>query len=431
MAVHLPTGYRGVTFSELLKHFDQLLGDMLFEHIGVIGLKATAAIQDLEHKGLVQFAISPGGDPSVFLAPAKQFASHDDFVFATKLVTFWDVQGEYSAHEGQVTLHQPALPPHKLPHWQEALDRRMQAIESLKFIEKLPRDHKFASQINWMDINDDLQALKAAETYSFSADTMHAIRTGAQSIPHESTLKSLELPQVRAGWFWFAESIPLASSPMASENTAGLLWSWDNSNHPALRFSAYVVDEKRMGTVDKILPSTKWLWPVDLTFHEMLALNTQLYRQAYGPGGPYSGQPHLIGEKPTMLAVAELSLFFMMSCLWFKQTVPGSKPKLTQTDGHIERHAKKRYQKELKLEAPPRVRVIALRKTAAEPVEQSPLEEGKSHLTVRFVVKGHARLQPCGPGRVDRKLIWIDPFMKGPDDAPFKESGPKVYAVVR
>lgn len=29
-----------------------------------------------------------------------------------------------------------------------------------------------------------------------------------------------------------------------------------------------------------------------------------------------------------------------------------------------------------------------------------------------FAVSGHFRLQPCGPGWVDRKLIWVDPFIK-------------------
>ena len=30
-----------------------------------------------------------------------------------------------------------------------------------------------------------------------------------------------------------------------------------------------------------------------------------------------------------------------------------------------------------------------------------------------FKVRGHFRLQPCGPGLKDRKLIWIDEFKKG------------------
>lgn len=318
------------------------------------------------------------------------------------------------------------------PHWQVALDRKMEAINGLKFIETLPQNHPYAAQINWMDLNDDLQALRAAEVYSFSLETMHAILTGAKSIPHESTLKSVEIPTARSGWFWFAEPFPLASSPIASDNTAAVLWAWDTHiDVPALRFSAYVMDEKgTSGVKSRVLPSTKWLWPLSFSFHEMIALNLKLYRQAYGPGGQYEKQAHIIGEEATMLVVAELSLFFLMSCLWFKQTVPG-KAKLSQTDGHIERHARKRYQKELKVDALPRVRVIALRKSAAslEPAEKG--DGTKSHLHVRFVVAGHARLQPCGPGHKDRKLIWVDSFLKGPDDAPFKASGPRVHAVVR
>lgn len=33
----------------------------------------------------------------------------------------------------------------------------------------------------------------------------------------------------------------------------------------------------------------------------------------------------------------------------------------------------------------------------------------------QFVVRGHYRNQPCGPGRTQTKRIWIEPFWKGPD----------------
>jgi hypothetical protein len=29
-------------------------------------------------------------------------------------------------------------------------------------------------------------------------------------------------------------------------------------------------------------------------------------------------------------------------------------------------------------------------------------------------VRGHFRLQPCGKMKLDRKMIWIDPYEKGP-----------------
>ena len=38
----------------------------------------------------------------------------------------------------------------------------------------------------------------------------------------------------------------------------------------------------------------------------------------------------------------------------------------------------------------------------------------------RWMVRGHYRLQPCGPGNAQRKLIWISSFLKGPEDAPLK-----------
>ena len=42
-----------------------------------------------------------------------------------------------------------------------------------------------------------------------------------------------------------------------------------------------------------------------------------------------------------------------------------------------------------------------------------------------FAVRGHFRLQPCGPGRMDRKLIWIDAFEKhGYKRKPTAEIGP-------
>jgi hypothetical protein len=54
---------------------------------------------------------------------------------------------------------------------------------------------------------------------------------------------------------------------------------------------------------------------------------------------------------------------------------------------------------------------------------------GRSHTYAhRFRVRGHLRNQPYGPGKSKRKLIWVDDFEKGPEDAPLK---PAMYKVVR
>jgi hypothetical protein len=46
------------------------------------------------------------------------------------------------------------------------------------------------------------------------------------------------------------------------------------------------------------------------------------------------------------------------------------------------------------------------------------LGQRRGPVTVQWLVRGHWRNQPCGPGLTDRKGIWIMPHWKGPADAP-------------
>jgi len=54
-------------------------------------------------------------------------------------------------------------------------------------------------------------------------------------------------------------------------------------------------------------------------------------------------------------------------------------------------------------------------------------EPGHSGRTyqVQWIVSGHWRNQACGPGRASRRLIFVDPYTKGPDGAPLR-AAPKV-----
>lgn len=44
-------------------------------------------------------------------------------------------------------------------------------------------------------------------------------------------------------------------------------------------------------------------------------------------------------------------------------------------------------------------------------------KSGQSKPNVRFIVRGHWRLQPFGSGLTERKLVWITPYYKGPEIA--------------
>jgi len=66
----------------------------------------------------------------------------------------------------------------------------------------------------------------------------------------------------------------------------------------------------------------------------------------------------------------------------------------------------------------PEVTIVDLRSLyrPADPDHQARVEPGRySH---RWVVTGHWRDQPHGPGRSLRKRIWIPDYIKGPDGAP-------------
>lgn len=49
----------------------------------------------------------------------------------------------------------------------------------------------------------------------------------------------------------------------------------------------------------------------------------------------------------------------------------------------------------------------------------------------RWMVRGHWRQQPIGSMRKDKRSVWINPYIKGPDDKPMKSQKPRIFAVVR
>ena len=66
------------------------------------------------------------------------------------------------------------------------------------------------------------------------------------------------------------------------------------------------------------------------------------------------------------------------------------------------------------------VRVVRLRELAhAERASEGPgVPRDWSH---RWVVSGHWRNARVGPGRSERRLVWVNPYVKGPDDKPLRQ----------
>jgi hypothetical protein len=80
----------------------------------------------------------------------------------------------------------------------------------------------------------------------------------------------------------------------------------------------------------------------------------------------------------------------------------------------------------LEEEAEQTVRVVTLRQPKKSPAEGEDGESGRDW-AARWWVRGHIRKQWC-PSTKSHKVIWIAPYLKGPEDKPIAH---RVYAVVR
>lgn len=72
----------------------------------------------------------------------------------------------------------------------------------------------------------------------------------------------------------------------------------------------------------------------------------------------------------------------------------------------------------------PEVRIVRIRadfSTTPTSTRSAPGDSGRSQ-TNRFWVSGHWRNQPHGPNSALRRPVYINPFLRGPDDAPIKLS---------
>lgn len=72
----------------------------------------------------------------------------------------------------------------------------------------------------------------------------------------------------------------------------------------------------------------------------------------------------------------------------------------------------------------PEVRIVRIRAHLNTPPRRArAASSGPGHpQTSRFWVSGHWRNQPYGPGRALRRPVYINPFLRGPNDAPIKLS---------
>lgn len=109
---------------------------------------------------------------------------------------------------------------------------------------------------------------------------------------------------------------------------------------------------------------------------------------------------------------------FACGCLWLQQKI------VTASQAPLTRAAQRRLERQ---NIDPKCLVVELR--SKQYTRTTPGEEKKQvDWAWQWAVRGHWREQPTKEGY---KLIWIHPFIKGPEDKPLKPDAGRVFAVTR
>jgi hypothetical protein len=119
----------------------------------------------------------------------------------------------------------------------------------------------------------------------------------------------------------------------------------------------------------------------------------------------------------TIASRAALQLF-ACGCLWLQQKI------VTASQAPLDRGARRRLERQ---EIDPKCLVVELR---SKQYVRTTVDEESKHVdwAWQWAVRGHWRNQPTNDGV---KLIWIHPFIKGPEDKPLKPDAARVFAVTR
>jgi len=294
-----------------------------------------------------------------------------------------------------------------IPLWMQAVDAQLEAVAFCDWFAAQRASPIIGSAP--AEIFDGVQhqqaPVKVARPFGWSLDSIRAVIEAAASVPDDTILNRHNLGDAAVFW-WFER--PLRIPYKTLPEVQALVGSWErqqDTNVFAITLW-YRIDATRM------FPGHSWEWQEGQSLAEPLAFTKM--RGVFTPEVEKSDHAQLLD------AVPKVSKFLLAAFAWLNQKI------LTVTEEHGERHARKRYEKFVKHWHP--VLIVHLRKREYQAGE--PTSETHASLSYRFVVGGHWRNQPCGPGHSDRKLIYIMPFVKGPEGTPFRPKL-KVYEVTR
>jgi hypothetical protein len=258
-----------------------------------------------------------------------------------------------------------------------------------------------------------LRELAAASPFAWSSETTQAVWLASKSIPLSAQFDRDLLPDgLRSAFWWLDFALPIP--PKNPENWQGeedagldmksicsLLISRDLNEN-------WVISCGRMSDIG--IP-----FMVEVNqLHHGCSLRDMTSPEALHLDTTYGTRSRVRDRD------IELFRFVLAASVWLKQRI------VTMGSGHIERHRRKQIVREYGI-VPSDVKVIQLRRHESEHHE-SPVNSRPVDWSCRWIVNGHWRNQPY---KDKHELIYIMPYVKGPEDQPLKVPSHTVYAVNR
>jgi hypothetical protein len=325
------------------------------------------------------------------------------------------------------SLRAPA--PGTMSPWMRAMESQLEAYTTIMKI--VNRDDPAAKAVvHEHGFYVDKILLGHAVPYMWSVETIQAVLSASQSIPLDAEFNAWNL-NTSAVWWWFDQPLPWETLELPDIEKVGvraLCFGWVyQDEHRALGCSAWCDTFGRLGHgLDHltITPSQTWMWNEHHTLGTMLDTARRRHQEQYGPGGKHHNVP-IVGVEKFMAAADGLSRFILAGLVWLNSKVPN----LTTSDGHIERHRRKDFNRKTGQDLRT-VRIVNLRKLDRPKSEKT--EPGEPvEWSCRWQVDAFWRNQMCGPGHTEKRLVYVSPHVKGPEDKPFRVPKTKIYRVSR
>lgn len=300
--------------------------------------------------------------------------------------------------------------------WMLAIETQHEALVIVNAL-LASSDRNIVALKSW---NVDRVLLERATAYAWSAEVTDVVLQASRTIPLDTPIAPWNL-ESEVAWWYFERPLPFKTI-IQSNLVRALCFGWIPTIEKDFGMPVCAwVDEDAVKYRQNISPSQTFEWEKGITLGRMLDLTRESHRARYGPGGFDRNEP-TIGEDAFMEATEGIARFVLAGLAWLGQSI------LMTAEGHVERHRRKAFAK-VSGHHVPAVKVVHLRRAS---YTQTPTEGGEPvNWSCRWVVGGHWRNQARGLKHAERKLTYILPYVKGPDDKPFKATAPKVFVVDR